>query len=120
LLRHSIPCSSIIPRASELSEKRLNDSVLLQVATAHAQAGVAVTYQLCRHLDWLAHCFDWNYCFVAQSIQEAKLAPYIPMERVNRMPVVRCIHMKIRHILSLWVFDTKPFMASMFTFQGPA
>ena len=57
-------------------------------ATAHYPVGGTVGYHLRKHMylpvaAWpIALCFDWGYCFSAQSIQEANLPPYIPMERV--------------------------------------
>lgn len=47
------------------------------------------------------------------SIQEPFFTPYIPMGGVIPMSRDVCIFMKIRDILSLWVFDARGLMVSV-------
>ena len=57
--------------------------------------------------------FRLDLALMHVSIQERILAPYIPIGRVNPANNDWGIFMKIRNILSLWVFDARSLMGSV-------
>ena len=60
---------------------------------------------ICVAIDAASPLFRLGLLLWGASIQERIFSPNIPIERVIPVRDGNCIHMKIRDILSLWVFD---------------